>query len=105
MRDREMTRRLKEERELRNYLRDSINDDYPNEFDEIRKEWGRLISALVRAVRQQEREDGKSGNPYSNPWQKACTDAGMNHPPSHWCDCVYCKPIREIKTIRGGKGE
>jgi hypothetical protein len=43
---------LKEERELRKYLRESVTDDYPDEFINIRREWGKLITLLVRAVRE-----------------------------------------------------
>jgi len=43
---------LKEEKELRKYLRESVSDDYPNEWKDVRKEWERHITALVKAVRE-----------------------------------------------------
>ena len=45
---------MKEEKELRSYIRtEALIDDYKDEYINVRREMYRLITALVRAVREE----------------------------------------------------
>lgn len=31
-----------------------------------------------------------------NRWEKSCVEMGMQHPPTTWCDCIFCKAIQIV---------